>query len=67
MQLTLVIGEYFRFINLISLFTIIYKMFFYWTHVKLFSNLIKNQFKNRKKAYQKTFDTLAIQVKSSIF
>jgi hypothetical protein len=35
MQLTLVIGEYFRFINLISLFIIIYKIFLYRTHVRL--------------------------------
>ena len=35
MQLTLVTGKYFRFINLISLFTITYKILFDRTHVKL--------------------------------
>ena len=33
MQLTLITREYFRFINLIRLFIITYKIFFYQTHV----------------------------------
>jgi hypothetical protein len=40
MQLTLVIGEYFRFINLISLFMITYKIFLYPTLVNFVSTEI---------------------------
>ena len=46
MQLTLVTGDYFRFINLISLFIITYKILLSRTHVNYFKKSIRMKFLN---------------------